>query len=77
VLCIEGEGQIQDLTEGGTWDLEPGTLYALDKHQQHILSSENGMTVICAFTPSLVGPEDHDEEGSYPLLDDDGTVIQR
>jgi len=33
--------------------------------------------VICAFSPSLVGPEDHDEQGSYPLLDDDGTVIQR
>lgn len=77
VLCIDGEGQIQDLTEGGTWDLKPGVLYALDKHQQHILSSENGMTVICAFSPSLVGPEDHDEQGSYPLLDDDGTVIQR
>lgn len=77
VLCIEGEGKIQDLTEGGEWELKPGVLYALDKHQQHILSSEKGMTVICAFSPSLVGPEDHDEQGSYPLLDDDGTVMQR
>lgn len=77
VLCIEGEGQIEDLTEGGTWELKPGVLYALDKHQQHILSSEKGMTVICAFSPSLVGPESHDEQGSYALLDDDGTVLQR
>ena len=77
VLCIEGEGQIEDLTEGGKWKLTPGVLYALDTHQQHSLSSENGMTVICVFSPSLVGPEDHDEQGSYPLLDDDGTVIKR
>lgn len=77
VLCIKGEGEIEDLTEGGKWALKPGVMYALDKHQQHILSSEKGMTVICAFTPALVGPEDHDEQGSYALLDDDGTVLQR
>lgn len=77
VICIEGQGQIEDLTEGGKWDLKPGKMYALDKHQKHILSSEKGMTVLCCFTPSLVGPEDHDEQGSYPLLDDDGTVLKR
>ncbi|MBZ9559121.1 MULTISPECIES: ectoine synthase [Modicisalibacter] len=76
VICIEGEGQIEDLTEGGKWDLKPGVMYALDKHQKHILSSEKGMTVLCVFTPSLVGPEDHDAEGSYPLYDDDGTLIK-
>ncbi|GAB3682127.1 ectoine synthase [Salinisphaera aquimarina] len=77
VICTEGEGQIEDLTEGGKWDLKPGVLYALDKHQQHILSSEKGMTVLCCFSPSLVGMEDHDEQGSYPLYDDDGSVLQR
>lgn len=77
VICIAGHGQIEDLTEGGKWDLEPGVLYALDKNQQHILSSEKGMTVLCVFTPALVGPEDHDEQGSYALLDDDGSVLRR
>jgi L-ectoine synthase len=77
VLCLNGEGQVQDLTEGGTYELKPGKLYALDKHQKHILSSENGMTVLCCFTPALVGPEDHDEQGSYPLYDDDGTLLRR
>jgi len=76
VLCIKGEGSIEDLSEGGQWDLKPGVLYALNNHQKHILRSEKGMTTICCFTPSLVGPEDHDEEGSYPLLDDDGSVIR-
>ncbi|GAB3672903.1 ectoine synthase [Salinisphaera aquimarina] len=77
VLCIQGRGRIEDLTEGGQWDLEPGVLYALDKNQQHILSSEKGMTVVCVFSPALVGPESHDEQGSYTLLDDDGTVLRR
>ncbi len=76
VICTEGRGRIEDLTEGGAWDLEPGSLYALDKHQKHVLSSEEGMTVLCVFTPSLVGPENHDEEGSYPLYDDDGTILK-
>lgn len=76
VICTEGEGKIQDLTEGGEWTLAPGVLYALDKHQKHILSSEKGMTVLCVFSPSLVGPEDHDEEGSYPLYEDDGTIVK-
>ncbi len=77
VVCIDGEGEIEDLTEGGKWQLKPGVMYALDKHQKHILSSEKGMTVLCVFTPSLVGPEDHDEQGSYPLYDDDGTLLKR
>ncbi|MDN5938719.1 MAG: ectoine synthase [Salinisphaera sp.] len=77
VPCIDGAGSVEDLTDGGAWDLRPGVLYALDKHQQHILRCEKGMTVICCFTPSLVGPEDHDEQASYALLDDDGSVLQR
>lgn len=76
VICMEGEGQVEDLTEGGVHKLTPGVLYALDKHQKHILSSEKGMTVMCVFTPALVGPEDHDEQGSYPLYDDDGTIVK-
>lgn len=76
VICMEGEGQVEDLTEGGVHKLTPGVLYALDKHQKHILSSEKGMTVMCVFTPALVGPEDHDEQGSYPLYDDDGTILK-
>lgn len=77
VLCLAGEGSIEDLTEGGSYTLTPGVLYALDKHQQHILSSARGMTLLCIFTPALVGPEDHDAHGSYPLYDDDGRLLRR
>lgn len=76
VLCIEGEGEIEDLSEGGKWELHPGKLYALNNHQEHILRSEQGMRTICVFTPPLVGRETHDEEGSYPLLGESGEVIR-
>ncbi|MBI1191434.1 MAG: L-ectoine synthase [Tepidisphaera sp.] len=75
VYCIDGEGEIEDLTEGGIWHISPGTLYALTDHQEHILRAfDDGLRLVCAFTPALVGPETHDERGSYPLLDDDGSV---
>lgn len=75
VYCIEGEGEIEDLSEGGKWQIRPGTLYALNDHQDHILrASGQGLRLVCAFTPPLVGPETHDKEGSYPLLNEDGSV---
>ena len=76
VFCIEGVGEIEDLSEGGKWALHPGKLYALNNHQKHILRSEKGMRTLCVFTPPLVGKETHDEEGSYPLLDRHGNVIK-
>ncbi|MCA9019130.1 MAG: ectoine synthase, partial [Planctomycetaceae bacterium] len=27
------------------------------------------MRMVCVFNPPLVGPETHDEDGVYPLLD--------
>lgn len=75
VYCIEGEGEIEDLSEGGTYEIRPGTLYALNHHQEHILRAKTDLRLVCVFTPPLVGPETHDENGSYPLLDDDGNVI--
>jgi L-ectoine synthase len=30
------------------------------------------MRLICVFNPALVGDEVHDEDGSYPLLNDVG-----
>lgn len=75
VYCIEGSGEIEDLSEGGRYRIEPGTLYALNDHQEHILRAHTDLRLVCVFTPALVGPETHDEFGSYPLLDDDGNVI--
>ena len=72
VYCIEGEGEIEDLTEGGVHPIAPGTLYALNNHQKHVLRCRKEMRLLCVFNPPLTGQETHDEDGSYPLLSENG-----
>ena len=66
VYCIQGIGEIEE--NGKKHDISRGTLYALDKHDKHILRAFTKMKMICVFNPALVGPETHDEDGVYPLL---------
>jgi len=70
VYCIEGEGEVEDLDEGVKHRIEPGTLYALDKHDRHVLRARSRLRMICVFNPALHGPEVHDEDGAYPLLEE-------
>lgn len=63
--CIEGSGEITD-SQGKTFPITPGTLYALDKHDRHVLRAKSKMTLISIFNPAVVGHEVHDESGSYP-----------
>lgn len=65
VYCLEGEGTVEDLTTGKIYVIEPGTLYALDKHDRHRLKVKSTMRVVCTFVPPLVGREIHDADGSY------------
>jgi len=67
VLCTEGEGEIESLEDGKIYPVTPGTLYALDKHDRHILRAKTQMQIVCVFNPPLNGKEVHDEEGSYSL----------
>ena len=67
-LVIEGIGSITDETTGTIYPLSPRTMYMLDKHERHTIEAQTDMTLVCVFTPALVGPETHDEDGSYPLL---------
>jgi len=67
VYCIEGKGKVT-LESGEEFPLHAGTVYALDKHDKHVLTAEQTMRMICVFNPPLVGPESHDENGVYPLL---------
>ena len=69
-LVMEGRGTVTDLATGESFELEPGTLYTLDKHDPHRLDAATDMRIVCVFLPALVGRETHDEDGSYPLLDD-------
>ncbi len=66
VYCIEGEGQIETTDDGNVFKITPGTMYALDRNDRHLLRASKSMRLICVFNPALTGREIHDEEGSYP-----------
>jgi L-ectoine synthase len=66
VFIMTGKGTIEDLSTGRIHDLVPGVLYALDKHDDHILRIEEEITCACVFNPPVSGREVHDENGSYP-----------
>lgn len=66
VFVMSGLGSIQNLANGETHVLEPGVMYALDKHDDHILRIEKEITCACIFNPPVSGREVHDENGSYP-----------
>lgn len=67
VYCISGEGSIEDLATGEVHDIRPGVMYALDKHDKHILRGRTEMVMACVFNPPVTGREVHDETGAYPL----------
>ena len=68
-LVIEGEGDLTDLDAGTVHPLRPGTMYALDRHDRHRIDASTDMRIVCVFSPALVGPETHDADGSYPILE--------
>ena len=70
VYCIQGKGTVTVVETGEVFDIEAGTVYALDQNDRHILRAETSMRMVCVFHPSLVGPELHDGNGSYPLVDE-------
>jgi L-ectoine synthase len=71
VYCIEGQGEITDLATGQTHAIRPGTLYALNHHDRHVLRANQGthMRMVCVFNPPLTGREVHDATGAYALSD--------
>ena len=69
-LIIEGEGNLTDLATGAVHRLTPGTMYALDRHDRHRIDADTDLRIVCVFSPALAGSETHDEDGSYPLLED-------
>ena len=64
--CIEGGGTITDKATGQTWKLEPGVLYALDKHDRHRVVADSKLVLACVFNPPLSGKEVHDDTGAFP-----------
>ncbi|KAA0680606.1 ectoine synthase [Roseomonas genomospecies 6] len=58
--CIEGRGAVETM-DGKVHPIEPGVMYALDKHDAHYLigDPEVDMRLVCMFTPALKGDERH------------------
>lgn len=70
VYCISGEAEIETLDDGQIHHIGPGTLYALDRHDRHMLRAKTDFRVVCVFNPPLTGQEVHDSDGVYPVLDE-------
>jgi L-ectoine synthase len=68
VYCIEGTGRLVDRDTGDTYELNPGTVYALDDRDRHQVQAVTDLRMVCVFTPACTGRETHDEDGAYPLL---------
>lgn len=64
-LCVSGTGEVENTETGEIFPIAPGTLYALDQHDRHILRAHTDLTLVCVFTPALTGRETHDADGSY------------
>ena len=71
VYCISGEGKLYSKDEDKTWEIKPGTMYALDKNDKHIISGITELRVMCTFNPPVTGREVHDEDGAYALVEED------
>lgn len=67
VYCISGEGEVETLADGKVYPIKPGTVYILDKNDEHLLRGKTDMQLACVFNPALHGKEDHDEDGAYAL----------
>lgn len=70
VYCIEGEGEIEDTTDGTVYPIQPGTMYVLNGHEKHYLRGKTDMRMVCVFNPPCTGREVHDHEGAYTLVND-------
>ena len=67
VYCISGEGEVECIADGKRYPIAPGTIYILDRHDEHIVRPRTDLTFACVFNPPLNGKEVHDASGAYPL----------
>ena len=56
VYCVAGRGTIEVLSTGEVFPIEDGTIYALDKHDEHILRAEIGSAHGVRIQPAAGGP---------------------
>lgn len=69
VYCISGEGEVETVADAAIHTIKPGSIYILDKHDEHLLRAHTELKLACVFNPPLNGKEVHDEHGVYPVSD--------
>ena len=67
VYCMLGEGEVETLSDGKKYSITPGTVYALDKKDKHVLRAFKEMKMACVFNPPVTGNEVHNADGAYEL----------
>ncbi|GJM13017.1 MAG: L-ectoine synthase [Pseudohongiella sp.] len=70
VFCLLGRGKLVDTVTEREYEIKPGVIYALDKHDKHVLTAFEDLTLACVFNPPVNGRETHDADGSYILNDE-------
>lgn len=66
VWVVEGTGTLTNRETGEEFTLRPGTMYLLDGHERHRVTTDTQMRMLCVFNPPVTGQEVHDENGAYP-----------
>ena len=59
------KGLIKNLVTREEYHIYPGVMYCLDKNEPHEFTAFEETSLLCVFTPALLGNEVHDSEGSY------------
>lgn len=59
--CIGGSGAVYNEDKSQKFDVVPGTIYVLDKHDAHYLtaSDHEDMILVSIFNPPITGNEQH------------------
>jgi len=65
--CIEGKGVLHNLENGKSYQINPDTVYLLDKHDDHEFEAFEQTILISVFNPPIIGDESHDFNGNYEL----------
>lgn len=66
--CIGGSGEVVNVSTGDVHPLVPGTVYALDRHDLHVVRAfADGLKLVCVFSPALRGNETHTADGGYEV----------
>lgn len=68
--CVSGKGILTNRRTGQSFEIKPDMVYALDDHDDHKFQALVDTVLISVFNPPIVGPEVHQDDGSYPIIKD-------